>query len=197
MNKIKIHRKSAFTLAELMVGLTLGVMVLAGVLAAYIFFCRTGVAIAQYYDMEDESRTTMQVFGQDVRQAKAINWGSVSSMTLTLPDNSTVIYAYDAGTNSFKRTKAISGVTSTFTLASGIDSFAFKAYSALNLNVSNGPAEISLASVADSVAARTAANTNTSMVRIHIVLRRNASSQVYSTAQAITAAYALRNKIGI
>lgn len=176
-----------------MVGLTLGVMVLAGVLAAYIFFCRTGVAIAQYYDMEGESRTTMQVFGQDVRQAKAINWGSVSSMTLTLPDNSTVIYAYDAGTNSFKRTKAISGVTSTFTLASGIDSFAFKAYSALNLNVSNGPAEISLASVA----ARNAANTNTSMVRIQIVLRRNASSQVYSTAQAITAAYALRNKIGI
>ena len=193
MNKIKIHRKSAFTLVELMVGLTLGVMVLAGVLGAYIFFCRTGVAIAQYYDMEDESRTTMQVFGQDVRQAKAINWGSVSSMTLTLPDNSTVIYAYDAGTNFFKRTKA----TSVVILASGIDSFAFKAYSALNLNVSNGPAEISLASVADSVAARTAANTNTSMVRIQIVLRRNASSQVYSTAQAITAAYALRNKIGI
>ena len=189
MNKIKIHRKSAFTLAELMVGLTLGVMVLAGVLAAYIFFCRTGVAIAQYYEMEDESRTTMQVFGQDVRQAKAINWGSVNSMTLTLPDNSTVIYAYDAGTNFFKRTKA----TSVVILASGIDSFAFKAYSALNLNVSNGPAEISL----DSVAARTAANTNTSMVRIQIVLRRNASSQVYSTAQAITAAYALRNKIGI
>lgn len=193
MNKIKIHRKSAFTLAELMVGLTLGAMVLAGVLGAYIFFCRTGVAIAQYYDMEDESRTTMQVFGQDVRQAKAINWGSVNSITLTLPDNSTVIYAYDAGTNSFKRTKA----TSVVILASGIDSFAFKAYSALNLNVSNGPAEISLDSVADSVAARTAANTNTSMVRIQIVLRRNASSQVYSTAQAITAAYALRNKIGI
>ena len=172
-----------------MVGLTLGVMVLAGVLTAYIFFCRTGVAIGQYYDMEDESRTTMQVFGQDVRQAKAINWSGVYSMTLTLPDNSTVIYAYVADANSFRRTKANSVVT----LASGIDSFAFKAYSASNLNASNGPAEISL----DSVAARTAANTNTSMVRIQIVLRRNAGSQVYSTAQAITAAYTLRNKIGV
>ena len=48
----------------------------------------------------------------------------------------------------------------------------------------------------ESVAARTAANTNTSMVRIQIVLRRNASSRVYSTAQAIAAAYVLRNKLG-
>jgi Tfp pilus assembly protein PilW len=192
MNMLKTPKQQAFTLAELMVGLTLGVMVLAGVLTAYIFFCRTGVAIGQYYDMEDESRTTMQVFGQDVRQAKAINWGGNDSLahtlTLTLPDDSNVIYAYNVNTKSFRRSKANSGVT----LASGIDSFAFKAYSASNLNASTGPTEIGLASDA----LRTTANTSTNMVRIQIVLRRNAGSQVYSTAQAITAAYVLRNKSG-
>jgi Tfp pilus assembly protein PilW len=192
MNMLKTPKQQAFTLAELMVGLTLGVMLLAGVLTAYIFFCRTGVAIGQYYDMEDESRTTMQVFGQDVRQAKAINWGGNDSLahtlTLTLPDDSNVIYAYNVNTKSFRRSKANSGVT----LASGIDSFAFKAYSASNLNASTGPTEIGLASDA----LRTTANTSTNMVRIQIVLRRNAGSQVYSTAQAITAAYVLRNKSG-
>ena len=192
MNKLKTPKQHAFTLAELMVGLTLGVMVLAGVLTAYIFFCRTGVAIAQYYDMEDESRTTMQIFGQDVRQAKAINWNDTNSISLALPDNSTLTYAFIGNTKTFRRTKGNSVVT----LASGIDSFAFKAYSASNLDVSTGPTEISLASVADSAPARTAANSNTNMVRIQIVLRRNAGSQVYSTAQAITAAYVLRNKSG-
>jgi hypothetical protein len=127
-----------------------------------------------------------------VRQAKAINWGGNDSLahtlTLTLPDDSNVIYAYNVNTKSFRRSKANSGVT----LASGIDSFAFKAYSASNLNASTGPTEIGLASDA----LRTTANTSTNMVRIQIVLRRNAGSQVYSTAQAITAAYVLRNKSG-
>ena len=90
-----------FTLVEIMVGMILGGMVLVGVLSAYLFFCRTGMGIAQYSDMETQSRVTMQRFGQDVRQAKTITWVSEVQVRFTYDDTTFTVYTYDANSNKF------------------------------------------------------------------------------------------------
>jgi prepilin-type N-terminal cleavage/methylation domain-containing protein len=178
-----------FTLVEIMVGMILGGMVLVGVLSAYLFFCRTGMGIAQYSDMETQSRVTMQRFGQDVRQAKTITWVSEVQVRFTYDDTTFTVYTYDANSNKFVRSRNnLAGTT----LASGIESFAFRAYSYANAAAESVPSLLPISTVAE----RTQANSFTSMVQIKIVLRRNAGSGVNSSAQAVSSSYVLRNKIG-
>ena len=178
-----------FTLVEIMVGMILGGMVLVGVLSAYLFFCRTGMGIAQYSDMETQSRVTMQRFGQDVRQAKTITWVSEVQVRFTYDDTTFTVYTYDANSNKFVRSRNnLAGTT----LASGIESFAFRAYSYANAAAESVPSLLPISTVAE----RTQANFFTSMVQIKIVLRRNAGSGVNSSAQAVSSSYVLRNKIG-
>lgn len=178
-----------FTLVEIMVGMILGGMVLLGVLSAFLFFCRTGMGMAQYADMETQSRLTMQLFGQDVRQAKAITWSSDVQVRFTFGDDSFTDYNYNANSKIFVRTQ--NNLTST-TLVTGIELFEFKAFSAAGVRADTAPTEINL----DTESRRTTANSKTSMVRIEIVLRRNAGSGVNSSAQAVSSSYLLRNKTG-
>lgn len=178
-----------FTLAEMMVGMILGALVLLGVLTAYIFFCRTGMGIVQYSDMENQAAATVQRFGQDARQAQAITWNSDTKVTFTYNDNSTIYYQYISNSGTFVRSQNNSPAK---TLASGIQSFAFIAYSYANAAPNEAPAQL----VISTDLSRNEANTRTSMVRIEIVLRRNHSSVVNATAQAVSASYVLRNKVG-
>jgi hypothetical protein len=77
-------------------------------------------------------------------------------------------------------------------LASGVQSFVFIAYSYANAAADSVPIPLDISTGE----LRTAANASTSMVRIEIVLLRNPSSVVNSTAQAVSASYVLRNKVG-
>lgn len=178
-----------FTLAEMMVGMILGALVLLGVLTAYIFFCRTGMEIVQYSDMENQARATLQRFGQDARQAQAITWNSANEVKFTYKDNSNIIYKYISNSRTFVRSVNNSSATM---LASGVQSFVFIAYSYANAAADSVPIPLDISTGE----LRTAANASTSMVRIEIVLLRNPSSVVNSTAQAVSASYVLRNKVG-
>ena len=93
----------AFTLVEFMIGSALGSMVLLATLTAFIFFCRGGVSMSHYADMERQSRVTLQTFSQDARQASGVVWVDENTLRLTL-NGTTVTYGYRAQTKDFVRT---------------------------------------------------------------------------------------------
>jgi Tfp pilus assembly protein PilW len=92
---------AAFTLVELLIGMTLSLTVMTAVLSAYTFMGRSLARITNQETLETASRRTLLYFAQDVRMANGISGTpSASSVTLTLPTaNSTrnITYHYNSG----------------------------------------------------------------------------------------------------
>ena len=168
-------RRKGFTLVELLVATGIGSMVVAAVMTTFVFFCRTGVRMAHYSDMERQSRGVLQRFGQDAREAKAVAWVDANTLQLTT-DSGVVTYDYNSSTKRFTRTP--SGGSGSV-LVSGISSFRFMAYDVTGSSVA----------LTDSNASQ-----NTKMVQVDIDLSRNTASAGNATAQAVSARYVLRNK---
>jgi len=81
----RVHR-AAFTLPEVMISATLSVLVMSGVLSAFLFFGRTGLAVGQYQTMESELRKSLELFSEDVRMATDIRWTNSWNVTLSIPE---------------------------------------------------------------------------------------------------------------
>jgi Tfp pilus assembly protein PilW len=107
---------AGFSLTELIIGSSLSVIVLAGVLSAFLMLGRSGMNAANYAMAEAEVRRAIEVFSQDVRMASNITWNSARSVTLTLvapnpysgltpiaTEANRVTYAYDSPTKVFYR----------------------------------------------------------------------------------------------
>lgn len=58
---------------------------MAGVLGAFVFFGRTGLAVGHYQKMETELRRGLDVFSEDVRMATDVRWTSPWQITLNVP----------------------------------------------------------------------------------------------------------------
>ncbi len=133
-DSIASSRTSAFTLVELLVGMSLALMVMTAVLTTYVTLGRNftrslGVSSANQPNLESQARRTLAYFTRDVRMASGISGTpSASSLTLTLPTgtgSTTVAYAYDSTAQTLTRTPA-SGTAQT--LHSSLLSFTFNYY---------------------------------------------------------------------
>jgi hypothetical protein len=98
---------AAFTLVELLVGMSLALMVMTAVLTTYVTLGRNftrslGISSANQPNLESQARRTLAYFTRDVRMASGISGTpSASSLTLTLPTgtgSTTVAYSYSSGT---------------------------------------------------------------------------------------------------
>src|SRR5687767_13905380 len=109
MTIITIRCKSeirAFTLVELLIGVTLATVVTIAVMSTFLMIGRSGANIQNYSEMETHSRRALEELSQDVRMAKDIFWTSPQSITVVVKDNyldavdpsnrESVTYAYDA-----------------------------------------------------------------------------------------------------
>lgn len=99
-----IHRHSprrAFTLVELMIGMTLASMVMLGVLSTFLFMGRNSTRLSYQHALEIQSRTILHTLGLDVRNAKAIASASSTGMVLTLWNGTSV--TYDCSTSTLTR----------------------------------------------------------------------------------------------
>ena len=97
------NSSAAFTLVELLVGMTLSLTVMTAVLAAYTFLGRNLARITNQETLETASRRTLLMFGQDVRMASGISGTpSASSFTLVLPTATStrnITYHYNSGSS--------------------------------------------------------------------------------------------------
>lgn len=121
----RLRRKRAgFTLVEIIIGSTISMFVLAGVLSTFVFLGRSGVIMQHYNDMEAQARKSLEVFAEDARQASSITWTDSNTLTLTV-NNLPVVYGYVSEKRLFYRT--FNGATRS--LVTGVTQFEFKAYS--------------------------------------------------------------------
>ena len=174
-----------FTLAEVMIGSTIGSFVLLGVLSTFLMLGRSGVNLNSYTAMDAQTRKALEDFAQDVRMASDITFNSTASITLTVPDNYTttsnkVTYTWDSTAGSatfhyFYRVPGTSAATSPkTTYVANVSSFTFGRFDRLNV----------------------AATTDTSTKRIQLTMTISTSNRTVVTATdtTISASYILRNK---
>lgn len=186
-------RRRAFTLVEVLIGSTLGVIVLAGVLSAFLFLGRAGVAVQNYSDMEAQAREAMETFALDVRMAYDVSWtvsgGEATAVTITVEENGaearyTYVYDSAAGTFTRQRSQPTTGVVRV--LISGIKRNAsvdfFTAY------------KIDTQRIDFSTTTTTAAANMTKQIQISLEAERLRTTLGATTNKVVSARFVLRNK---
>jgi hypothetical protein len=101
----KVTSGAAFTLVEVMIGSSLGAVILAGVLSTYVFLGRNLARVSSYQALESESRKALAYLARDFTQAQTVKNGTTlrdSQVTLVLPAGE-VVYTFDAAAKSLHR----------------------------------------------------------------------------------------------
>jgi Tfp pilus assembly protein PilW len=92
--------RAAFTLVELMVASSVGMMVLAAVSFMSLYASRSSIAVINYTDLEAKSRYALDVISRELRQASQVlsyqSSATLKSLTLTNADQSaSIVLTYD------------------------------------------------------------------------------------------------------
>lgn len=184
--------RRGFTLTEVIVAATLSAFVLAGVLSTFLMMGRTGANMANYAQLEAEARKALDLFGQDVRMAKNVNWGGVlpssaTSVTLTIPPPATggsdweVTYYLDTVVSSptyrsFIRRVGPASVSNPGTvLIRKVSNFSYQAYKVGSTGIASNPAE-------------------TKQIQLSLTASRASTTVVTATDVVLSARFILRNK---
>lgn len=179
------YHPAGYTLVEVMSALGLSMMVMVGVLSAFIMLGRSGLNVAHYSVSESEVRRALEEFSQDVRMARQIRWNSATSITLTVPDSYAasdhrVTYAFDSSTagetaRSFYRLPgdpASSAARQVFVRE--ISHFQFSRFNRLNKSAGT--------------------DAETKRVQVTLNVRRGGGATVAANTTLVSASYMLRNK---
>jgi len=172
------RQRRAFTLVELMVSSGMASIVLAAILSAALFIARSSINLADYSDMETQTRNAMETFAQDVRMSGGLSWDSANSLTLRLgtATGPAVTYVHDPVARTFSR---VVGRT-TDVLITQISAFSFTAY-----NITTAAVPLSDLTAAAAV---------TKQVQISLETERRRSTLALTTNKVISARFVLRNK---
>ena len=176
---------TGFTLVEVMIGATLGSIVLAGVMSTFLMLSRSGVSAVNYTTMDTQTRRALEEFSQDVRMANNVAWNSSSSITLRVPENyvstgNLVTYTWDNTSESstyrcFYRVPGGSTATTPKTIfVRNVTNFTYYRFNRLN--------------------EPTTSNASTKRIQIAMTVTSTATTVVTTTAQVVSASYILRNK---
>jgi prepilin-type N-terminal cleavage/methylation domain-containing protein len=97
------RRQSGFTLVELMVGTTLGSLLLIGVASLYLFSAKSFVAMTNYVDLNSRNRRASDWLSRDIRSATSVSSATSSatnSQLALISRQGDVTYVFDgtAGT---------------------------------------------------------------------------------------------------
>jgi Tfp pilus assembly protein PilW len=179
-----------FTLSEMMIGATLGSMVLVAILSSFLFMGRTGANAYNYVGMEQEARRGLERFSEDVRMASGVTWTSNTRVTLRIPQASgsgtdSVIYYYQAITDqsnvaypgSFMRDgpDPVTGISVSTTLIKNVQTFEFDRW----MLGATGQATNDL---------------GTKQLQIRLTVSKTSKTVVAATNLVISARYIMRNK---
>lgn len=87
--------RSGFTLIEMMVGVSLGLLILAGVGSVYIFSAKSFTSMSNYSDLSGKNRHASDIVSRDIRTA--LNVSSATSNQLVLHSRGgDITYTFDA-----------------------------------------------------------------------------------------------------
>ena len=174
-----------FTLAEIMIGSSIGAFILAGVLSAFIMMTRSGQRLYNYNGMEIDARRALEEFAQDIRMSSNVTYNSATSLTLTVPDNypsnsNLVTYYFDSATSGataqsfYRRPGDVNSTASIQILAHNVYSCTFNRY--------------------DRLGSATTSDASTKRIELSLRMRITSTAGAAATENAVSATYLLRNK---
>src|SRR4051794_40605979 len=73
--------RAGFTVLEVVVSAGLSSVLLLALLFSFLMISRNGTMLFNYVGMEKDARRAVEIFGTDVRMAKAIAWTSNTDVT--------------------------------------------------------------------------------------------------------------------
>ena len=175
-----------FTLVEVVIGATISVFILAGVLSAFLMLGRSGANAASYSVSETQIRRAIEEFAQDVRMASNLTWHSAHSITLTVPGNYAssghqVTYTWDSATTGdtaqcFYRMPGDSDSTAAKTIfVRNVSSLSFSRFNRLDAAATSDP--------------------ETKRVQLTMNVCRTGKTLVAANTTLVSASYTLRNKV--
>lgn len=170
-------RRSGYSLWELIVTLSLSTLLFGAIFGAFVFVGRSSFGIANYSDMNNESRKGLEIFGRDVRAAESIHPGfSAREFTIDVPTNGgggteAVSYLYlpdDPGRPLVRRDSS-----GDLPIMTGVDSLDFHYYN-LQAESANVPLEVK-------------------QIQLRLTLLRQTVT-LNNTEKVVSARFILRNK---
>jgi len=171
----RLGARAGFTLVELLIALSLSLMLLAGIFSASLFFTKSGLALADYAEMDRRGRVLMQTFSQDAKAASDLNFDDAQTLEFTV-DGIVITYAFDSG--ELTRTKAGEPEQ---VLSEDIDRLQFRPY-----DIHGDPLDLS----GDLLAVSTA----TKMVQLYFAFEWDRQSGFQTASVVESARYMLRNR---
>src|SRR5215471_15745463 len=117
-------RRSAFTLPEVIVAVALGVLLLLGVMSFYLFSLTSFASMANYADLNAQSRAASDWITRDLRTATSVASLTTNQLVLNEFDGTNVTLNFDALAGTLTRVKG----NYTRTLLKDVNSLSFSLY---------------------------------------------------------------------
>jgi hypothetical protein len=130
-------RRAAFTVMEMLVGVSVGMLVLAAVGTFFLFSLRSFGSLANYTDLNSKDRYAGDLLTRDIRNAISVVSSTANQLVLQPPPaggTNRLTYTYDATARTLTRTDS----SSSKTLLTGVASCAFTIYQRPTTNVTYG-----------------------------------------------------------
>jgi prepilin-type N-terminal cleavage/methylation domain-containing protein len=90
------HKQRGFTLAEILVAVAIGSVVIAGAVSFYSFAVASFAAMSNFTDMNEKERHATDIISRDIRSSIAVSNATSSQLILNANDGVNVVYNYDA-----------------------------------------------------------------------------------------------------
>lgn len=133
MNISRLRLNSAFTLVELLIGMSLGLFVMAAVISCFVFLSRSMARLQLHQQFDAQGRRALLYFAQDARMAGSISFSPLlptgSNFSFTIPTSSgttNINYGYDSVSGTLTRTDL--NTSSSVVLLNNLTSFRFDYY---------------------------------------------------------------------
>lgn len=118
-------RRAAFSLAETMVVLGIGSLMMAALAALTTYTGRSFAAIVNYTDLDKLSRNALDTMSKEIRQTTKLTAASSTNLTFLDFDGNTLAYTYNHDARTLTRTKTGEADK---TLLKGCDELTFSIY---------------------------------------------------------------------
>src|SRR5436190_23954413 len=103
-------RRQAMTLVETLIATGVGSIVMAAVLALFLFSARSFAALANYVDLDNKSRNALDTMSSDIRQADFLKSYQTNQLVFQTTDTTNTLdltYFYDSGATTLTRTLGV------------------------------------------------------------------------------------------
>jgi type II secretory pathway pseudopilin PulG len=92
------RKQSGWTLPEMLIGMSLGTLILGSVISSYVGMQRSLDATMNYQELDRQSRNALDLITMDIRETVSLTSFATNRLTFTNQDGSVLSYDWD-GTN--------------------------------------------------------------------------------------------------